>query len=148
MLVGMEAQELAQSALVPVVETKARDHLRDGEAGAVTPGLQTHEPVTDPRQGREQHAVGDLHVADPEGACQGRLHVPMSSTRLGCPQNQAFSSWIRRNPRSVSRGSTSSIVSQWGAIVAARPPVAMKLACSPSSSARRRLIPSTRPANP
>ena len=45
----------------------------------------------------------------------------------------------------MSSSSTSSIVSQCGAIVCARPPVAMKVAFSPSSSARRRSIPSTSP---
>jgi hypothetical protein len=32
----------------------------------VPPRLQSHEPVADPGQGREQNPVGDLDVADPE----------------------------------------------------------------------------------
>ena len=117
-LVGMQPQQLAQRALVAVVQAEARDHLRDREAGAVAARLQADEPVADPRQRREQHAVGDLDVADAErglsaaAACTGVSHQ--------------LRSWISRRPRRVSSGSTSSIVSQCGAIVAASPPVAMK----------------------
>ena len=65
-LVGMEPQQLAQRALVAVVDAEARDHLRDREAGAVAARLEADEPVADPGERREQHAVGDLDVADPE----------------------------------------------------------------------------------
>ena len=74
-LVGMEAKQLLQGALVPVVEPEARDHLRDGQPGPVPPRLQPHEPVADPGQGGEQDAVGDLDVADPERGCEWRLHA-------------------------------------------------------------------------
>ena len=73
LLVGVDAQQLAQRALVAVVEREARDHLRDREPGAVALGLQAHEPVADPGQRREQHPVGELDAADREGVGEGRL---------------------------------------------------------------------------
>ena len=42
-----------------VVHGEARDHLRYDQAGAVPFGLQPDEPVADPRQGRQHHAVGN-----------------------------------------------------------------------------------------
>ena len=71
MLVGMEPEQLAQGALVAVVEAEARDHLRDGQSRPVAARLQADEPVADPGQGRQQHAIGDLDVADAKGAVSG-----------------------------------------------------------------------------
>ena len=113
-LVGMDPHQLAQGALVAVVEAEAGDHLRDGEARPVAFRLQAHEPVADPGQRREQDAVGDPHAADLEGLGQGLLGAALS----------AFRSWMRRRPFRVSISSTSSIVSVKGTIAAARPPVA------------------------
>ena len=64
-LVGMDAQQLAHRLLVAVVDGEARDHLRHRQPGPVALGLQAHEPVADPGQGREQHPVGDLDGPDP-----------------------------------------------------------------------------------
>ena len=49
-LVGVDPQQLAQGALVAVVQAEARDHLGDREAGAVAARLQADEPVADPGQ--------------------------------------------------------------------------------------------------
>ena len=49
------------------------DHLRDDEPRAVAPRLQAHEPVADPRQRREHHAVGDGQAA--EGPRIGQAHA-------------------------------------------------------------------------
>jgi hypothetical protein len=35
--------------------------------------LEPNEPIADSGQGRQQDAVGDRYVTDPEAACQGRL---------------------------------------------------------------------------
>ncbi len=70
MLVGVDAHQLAHGSLVAVVQAEAGDHLRDGEAGSVPLGLQADEPVADPGQRRQQDAVGDFDVADPEGISQ------------------------------------------------------------------------------
>ncbi len=80
-LVRMEPKQLLQGALVAVVEPEARDHLRDGQARSVAARLEAHEPVPDPRQGSEQHAVGDLDVADAEGGCERRLHASKVRSR-------------------------------------------------------------------
>ena len=60
----------------------------------------------------------------------------------------SFISQINRSPVRVSRSSTSSTISQWGTIVWAWPPVAMKPASVPSSRWTRRAIASTAPAKP
>jgi hypothetical protein len=70
----MHDQHLAQGALVAVMEREARHHLREGHPGAVAARLQAHEPVPDPRQRREQDAVWDLNVADPERVCERGPH--------------------------------------------------------------------------
>ncbi len=62
-LVGMNPQQLATGPLVAVVDGEARDHLRDDQAGAVAAGLETHEPVPDPCQGREHDTVTHAHAA-------------------------------------------------------------------------------------
>ena len=71
-LVGMDAQQLAHRLLVAVVDGEARDHLRHGEPRPVALGLQAHEPVADPGQGREQHPVGHLHGPDAPGRAEVR----------------------------------------------------------------------------
>ena len=65
-LVGVDPHQLAQGALVSMVQAEARDHLRDREAGAVALGLEADEPVADPGQGREQDPVLDPDAADLE----------------------------------------------------------------------------------
>ena len=99
MLVGMDAQHLLDGAAVAVHQGDAGDHLRDREPRTVAARLQAHEPVADAGERSEQHAVGDLDVADREGGSQGRL-------------THRFISQISRRPVSVRRSSISSIVSQ------------------------------------
>ena len=135
-LVGMDAQHLLDRAPVAVGDREARDHLGDRQPGAVAVRLQADEPVADPGQRREQDAVGELDVGDPE---RGR------SAAAGVT---SCSSQISRRPVSVSRSSTSSIVSQNGTIACARPPVAITVGSPPSSASIRRAIPSISPANP
>jgi hypothetical protein len=65
-LVGVDPHQLAQGALVAVVEGEAGDHLRDRQPGPVPFRLQADEPVADPRQGRQQDPVGQPHTADLE----------------------------------------------------------------------------------
>jgi hypothetical protein len=72
-LVGVDAHQLAQGALVAVVQTEAGDHLGDGQPRAVALCLQAHEPVADPGQRRQKDAIGDLDSADPKGISQRRL---------------------------------------------------------------------------
>ena len=74
MLVGVQAEQFPQRALVAVGQAEARDHLGDREPGAVSARLEPDEPVADPRHGGEQDSVGDLDVADAERGCQGWLH--------------------------------------------------------------------------
>src|SRR6185437_11179159 len=63
-LVGVDAQQLGAGALVAVVHGVAGDHLGDHQARAVTLGLQPHEPVADPGQRGQHHAVGDGNPAE------------------------------------------------------------------------------------
>ena len=63
-LVGVDPQQLSAGPLVAVVHSEARDHLRHRQPGAVALGLQSHEPVADPGQRRQHHAVGDLNAAE------------------------------------------------------------------------------------
>ena len=89
-LVGMQAQQLAQGALVAVVEAEAGDHLARprGPAPWRRACRRTNQlPI--PASGREQHAVGDLDVADAERGCQGGC--------IALGSRPAFSSWIRRS---------------------------------------------------
>jgi hypothetical protein len=39
--------------------------------------LEAHEPVADPRERGEHHAVGELDVPDAEWVCQRSLHAPI-----------------------------------------------------------------------
>ena len=70
-LVRVDAQELAQRALVAVLQPEARDHLAERQPGAVPLGLEPHEPVADAGQRREHHAVGDPVAAQGPGLVQG-----------------------------------------------------------------------------
>ena len=72
-LVGVDPHQLAQRALVAMVQAEAGDHLRDGEARTVAFRLQAHEPVADPGERREQDAIGEFDVGDPEGISQRGL---------------------------------------------------------------------------
>jgi hypothetical protein len=63
-LVGVHDQELVQGLRVAVMDREGGDHLAHREPGAVALGLQPHEPVPDPRQRCEQHAVGDLQTPE------------------------------------------------------------------------------------
>ena len=63
-----------QRALVAVVHGEARDHLRDGQAGAVALGLQAHEPVADSGQRREHDPVGDLTPPSVQLSVSDRRH--------------------------------------------------------------------------
>ena len=72
--VGVDPQQLADGALVAVVDREARDHLRDHQPGPVALGLQAHEPVADPGQGREHHAIRDPHAAQGPTVCQRSSH--------------------------------------------------------------------------
>jgi hypothetical protein len=69
----VDAKQLPDGALVAVMNPEARDHLRDGQPGPVATRLEPNEPIADSGQGRQQDAVGDRYVTDPEAACQGRL---------------------------------------------------------------------------
>ena len=115
-----------ERAPVAVGDREARDHLRDRQPGAVALRLQAHEPVADPGERREQDAVGELDV----GRSRKRRSVSGGSARA--PPHR-FRSQISRRPVSVSRSSTSSIVSQKGTIACARPPVAISVGSPPSS---------------
>jgi hypothetical protein len=82
MLVRVDAHQLAQGALVAMVQTEAGDHLRDGEARAVPARLEADEPVADPGQRRQQHPVGDPHPTDLERLGQRWLpHARHPQTR-------------------------------------------------------------------
>ena len=72
-LVGVDPHQLAQGALVAVVQPEAGDHLRDGESRPMPLRLQADEPVADPGQRRQQDAVGDAEAADLEGVGEGGL---------------------------------------------------------------------------
>ena len=65
-LVGVDPQQLPQGALVAIVQAEARDHLREGETGAVAARLESYEPVADSGQRRQQDPVGDLDAPDRE----------------------------------------------------------------------------------
>ncbi len=141
-LVGVDAQELADGALVAVLETEARHHLGHHEPGAVALGLQAHEPVADAGQRGEHQAVRQLVTAERPGV--GELAHGHIVTEGGAQLR--LRSQMMRRPWSVSRSSTSSICSQWGTIAAAKPPVAIAVASSSSSSRSRPTSPSTWPA--
>ena len=61
--------------LVAVVDRVRRDHLRHRHARPVALGLQAHEPVADPRQRRQQHAVGHAQLAEHPGSMRRRGHA-------------------------------------------------------------------------
>ena len=82
-LVGMDPQQLVQRPLVAVVDRVAGDHLRDREPGTVAARLQAYEPVADPGERRQQHPVGDLDVADPNGSVSGLCALTGSAPRSG-----------------------------------------------------------------
>ena len=156
-LVGVDAQHLLDRAPVAVRDREARDHLRDRQPGAVALRLQAHEPVADPGERREQDPVRDLDVRDRKGDVRGgwtaarrsALGVSTGERRAADGERRsAFRSQISRRPVSVSRSSTSSIVSQNGTIAWARPPVAISVGSPPSSASIRRAIPSISPAKP
>ena len=77
MLVGMDPQHLVAVRSLPWWSAKLETISETAMPGAVAARLQAHEPVADPGQRREQDAVRDLDVGDPERACQRRLrHSP------------------------------------------------------------------------
>ena len=82
-LVRMDPQQLAAGALVAVVDRVARDHLRDGQSGAVALGLQAHEPVADPGQRREHDAVGDRHAAEASSESVSDRAIAIHGTNPG-----------------------------------------------------------------
>jgi hypothetical protein len=77
-LVRVHAQELAERAAVAVADPEARDHLGDDEAGAVAAGLEAHEPVADPGEGREDEAVRDRQPAEVPAVVQRRHGLEVS----------------------------------------------------------------------
>ena len=89
-LVGVDAQELAQRAPVAVHEAEARDHLRDHEPGAVALRLKAHEPVADAGQRREHDAVGEAHAAERPAVRQG-AHTEKVAPDAACERRQATS---------------------------------------------------------
>ncbi len=100
-LVGMDPQQLAQRALVAVVDGEARDHLRDGQAGAVALGLQAHEPVADPGQRRQHDPVGDRDAAEASSCrCSERGMADFMVRIRPCPSTSPH--WSRPGPRSSS----------------------------------------------
>ena len=62
-LVGRDAQ-IAQSALVSVLQTGARDHLGADEPGAKSPSLAPKRLHADACHRRQNQAAGDLHRPD------------------------------------------------------------------------------------
>ena len=101
--------------------------------------FRNHAPDVAPHIGTNVSRVG-------HGAQDGALRV------TGGPQalrlSRRFRSQISFRPVRVSRSSTSSTCSQNGTIASAKPPVAIAVASSVSSSRRRPRIPSTWPAKP
>ena len=91
---------------VPVVDGEARDHLADRQPGAVALGLQAHEPVADPGQRREHHAVGDRQVPDRPWVVQGAHgfegRSPASAGSAGDPVGQLVEARPPRRPRGAS----------------------------------------------
>ena len=79
MLVGVDAQELLDRALVAVGEAEAGDHLGGDQAGPEAPRLKPHEPVADAgersqhepvleRRGRRASRVGECGHAGRDGS--------------------------------------------------------------------------------
>ena len=132
-LVGVDPHQLAQGALVAVVQAEAGDHLRDRQPGPVAFRLQAHEPVADPGQRRQQDPVGDPHSADLEGVGQLRRRVALMDQAQAL-QGEHLVDLVDRLGEGDDRR-------------AARPPVA-RSAASPSSSSIRRTMPSISPAKP
>src|SRR6266498_3850940 len=103
---------------------------RPGRGRAAPPGCSPGHPVGVPRTPPGAHVSGRL----PAGAWRD----PWPSLR----------SKMMRRPCRVSQGSWRSMVSQTPIITAARPPVAITVAWSPSSAIIRRTSASTCPAKP
>ena len=77
-LPGIDPQQLAERAGVAVVDCVARDHLGDGEAGAVAARLEAYEPVADASQRCEDHPVWQLEISETPAVGQ-RGHTLESS---------------------------------------------------------------------
>ena len=73
MLVGGDPQ-IAERALVPVLDPGAGDHLRADEAGPVAAALAAERLDADARHRREDDPGRDLDVADPPGLLELRRH--------------------------------------------------------------------------
>ena len=118
-LLGVDAQQLAQRAFVAVVHRVARDHLRDRHPRPVALGLQAHEPVADPRQWGEQHAVGDPQGAELPGV--GQVGVGMSSwpPRYGGPTVSDPESSARSSDPICCRAHWTAAVAQLSAVLRA-----------------------------
>ena len=137
-LVRVDAQQLASSCARcggGGRSSRPSPRPRAPRRGAAPAGARTScrsRPAARAARGWRQ-----LDVADPKGRCERRLGI------------RRFRSQISRRPVSVSRSSTSSIVSQNGTIAAAWPPVA--ISCGSSAELALRCgaaIASTRPAKP
>jgi hypothetical protein len=73
-LVRVDAEELAEGALVAVGEAEAGDHLGDDEPGAVAARLEADEPVADAGQRGEDDAILDGSAAEGPGVGEGAVH--------------------------------------------------------------------------
>ena len=71
-LARIDAEHLLARPLVAVVHGMRGDHLRDRHPRSVALRLQAHEPVADPRERSEQHAVGDREGAELPRLVQSR----------------------------------------------------------------------------
>jgi transcription elongation factor GreA len=74
MLVGGDA-EVAERALVAVLDARAADHLRAHETGSEAPSLAAKGLHADAGHRREHEACGDLHVPDRPRLAQADRHV-------------------------------------------------------------------------
>ena len=70
-LVGVDAQELGDRALVAVGEPEAGHHLRGHQPRAVAARLQAHEPVADAGQRRQHEPVLERAAAERPGVGEG-----------------------------------------------------------------------------
>src|SRR3954451_2522789 len=66
-LVGVDAQEFAQRALVAVLDPEARDHLGHGKASTLAARLHSDEPVADARQRRQDRTVREADASELPG---------------------------------------------------------------------------------
>ena len=102
-LVGMDAQELPDRALVAVGQAEARHHLGHHEPGPEALGLEADEPVADPGQGRQHDPVGEADPTKRPGI--GELHGARvaAETPSNRRRSRSRSSRERCNMREVTR---------------------------------------------